>query len=254
MNSRMDKYGIEKPELKSRTELNADLYQNTEIDEYNKIDLNSNISVLEADPKNIDVDLIKEMLDKKYRENLPRRKSIAIDIEKEEVYREKIDTKEYDINEILAKARTEQNVDYNKERLKKLRNTNYEILQNLDLEKSVEEYDKTSSEQELMSLINTITKIELENQEKGQKDAKDLLDLGDDSITNELLTSENCIENSFYTGNLTVNDKDYEDFKEIQSDIKSNSILITILVIIFIIILITVSVILLNKYLNWGLF
>ena len=105
-----------------------------------------------------------------------------------------------------------------------------------------------------MSLINTITKIELESQEKAQKDAKDLLDLGDDSITNELLTSENCIENSFYTGNLTVNDKDYEDFKEIQSDIKSNSILITILVIIFIIILITVSVILLNKYLNWGLF
>ena len=152
----MDKYGIEKPELKSRTELNADLYQNNEIDSYNKIDLNSNISILKTDAKNIDIDLIREMLDKKYRDNIPKRKSIAIDFEEEsdEVYKEKVNTKEYDINEILAKAKTEQNIDYNKERLKKLRNTNYEILQNLDLESKKNSKDNPDGEQELMSLIS----------------------------------------------------------------------------------------------------
>ena len=181
MKSRMDKYGIEKPELKSRTELFKDLYQNNEIDDISKIDLNSNISILKTDAKNIDIDLIREMLDKKYRENIPKRKSINIDIEdnEEEINKEKVDTKEYDINEILAKAKTEQSVDYNKERLKKISNTNYDILKNLEIESK----NKENSEQELMTLINTITKLELENQEKVSKDARDLLDLGDTVIT-----------------------------------------------------------------------
>ena len=247
----MDKYGVEKPELKSRTELNADLYQSTELNNYNKVDLNSNVSVLDANAKNIDVDLIKEMLDKKYRENLPKRKSIHINIEEDEVYHEKVDTKEYDINEILAKARTEQKIDYNKERLKKLSNTNYEILQNLDIDlNDAERYD---DEHELMTLINTITQLELENKEKAKKAAGDLLDMSDESNTEEIEKPVN-LENSFYTGNLAVSENDYEDFKDIQKDIKSNSVLITILIIIFVIIVIAVGVFLLNKYFNWGLF
>ncbi len=263
MNSRMDKYGIEKPEFKSRTELFEELYQNNEIDDISKIDLNSNISVLKTDAKNINIDLIREMLDKKYRDNIPKRKSISIDIEdnEEETNKEKIDTKEYDINEILAKAKTEQSVDYNKERLKKISNTNYEILKNLELDSK----NKDNSEQELMTLINTITKLELENQEKGNKDARDLLDLGDTIVTTSDNTDEKkseleeeeeerILENSFYTGNLAVEEKDFEDFKEIQKDIKSNSVIIKILVVLFVLIVLAVAVYLLNKYLNWGLF
>lgn len=249
MSSRMDKYGIEKPELKSRTELNKDLYESNEVEDYNKIDLNSNISVLGTADKNIDVDLIKEMLDKKYRDNAPKRKSIAIDFVEEDTPEEKIDTKEYDINEILAKAKSEQNVDYNIERLKKLRNTNYEILQKLDLE-SGQSQEKQEDESELMTLINTITKLEMENQEKASRDASNLLNLEN---TEEVDTPK-VLENSFYTGNLAVSEKDYEDFSDIQKEIKSNSTLIKFLIIIFIIILISVTIFILNKYLNWELF
>ncbi len=248
----MDKYSVVKPGLKSRTELNSELYQNNEIDSYNKIDLNSNVSILNTDAQNIDVDLIREMLDKKYRDNIPKRKSIAIEMDDEEIYKEKINTKEYDINEILAKAKTEQDIDYNKERLKKLRNTNYHILQNLDLDtdKKEEEYN---SENELMTLINTITKLELDNQEKANREAEDLLDLGDTTSTMQPIENK-TIENSFYTGNLSVSNKDFEDFKDIQNDIKSNSILIKILVTIFILILLALIIFFLNKHFNWGLF
>lgn len=249
MSSRMDKYGIEKPELKSRTELNKDLYENIEVEDYNKIDLNSNVSVLGTADKNIDVELIKEMLDKKYCDNEPKRKSIAIDVVDEDVPEEKINTKEYDINEILAKAKSEQNVDYNIERLKKLRNTNYEILQKLDLE-SDKSPEKQEDANELMTLINTITKLELENQEKASKNASNLLDLEN---TEEVDTS-GVLENSFYTGNLAVSEKDYEDFSDIQQDIKSNSNIIKFLIVIFILILISVIIFMLNKYLNWELF
>lgn len=249
MSSRMDKYGIEKPELKSRTELNKDLYENIEVEDYNKIDLNSNVSVLGTADKNIDVELIKEMLDKKYHDNEPKRKSIAIDVVDEEVPEEKINTKEYDINEVLAKAKSEQNIDYNIERLKKLRNTNYEILQKLDLE-SDKSPEKQEDANELMTLINTITKLELENQEKASKNASNLLDLEN----TEEVDASSILENSFYTGNLAVSEKDYEDFSDIQKDIKSNSIIIKFLIVIFILILISVIIFMLNKYLNWELF
>ena len=71
MSSRMDRYKDETPELKKRTELKADLYRN-DVDNLSRLDLNSNISVLKDDASNIDVDKIREMLDKRYRENTPK--------------------------------------------------------------------------------------------------------------------------------------------------------------------------------------
>lgn len=245
MSSRMDRYKDETPELKKRTELKADLYRN-DVDNLSRLDLNSNISVLKDDASNIDVDKIREMLDKRYRENTPKRKSIEIDshIDEYEEESDLYDTKEYDINEILAKAKTTKKVDYNEERLRKLTNTNQDILQNLNLSPKKDKYEE---EQELMTLIDTITKLELENREKAEKEASDLLNLNNtEEITN--------LENSFFTGNLAVTDKDYEDFKDLQSDIKSNSILIKVLIFIFIILFIAAIIILLNHFLSLGLF
>ncbi|MDD2238769.1 MAG: hypothetical protein PHH51_02685 [Bacilli bacterium] len=250
MNSRMDKYEFDTPDYKKRTELKANLYQNNEIENYSKIDLNSNISVLKTDSKNIDIDKIREMLDKKYRDNMPRRKSIALDYETEEVKEEDdlFDTKEYDINEIIAKAKSEQSVNYLQDRLKKINNTNNDILENLNINPK-SDIKKFDDEKELMSLINTITQIEIENQEKAKNEAADLLDLNQTKQIDSFTT-----ENTFFTGNMKIQDKDYEDFKEIQKDIKSNSILIKLLVFIFIIIIIALIVFLLNDYLNLELF
>lgn len=250
MSSRMDKYEFETPEYKRRTELKADLYQNNEIDDYNKIDLNSNVSVLKTDGKNIDVGQIREMLDKKYRDNIPRRKSIAIDCEDVEKEKESdlFDTKEYDINEIIAKAKSEQTVDYLQDRLKKVNNTNNNILENLNIKPEIEK-KQTVEETELMTLINTITQLEMENQEKARKESADLLDL---DLTEKIGPLPK--ENTFFTGKMAVIDKDYEDFEDIQKDIKSNSVLIKILIFIFILMILALIVFLLNNYLNLELF
>lgn len=249
MKSRMDKYEFDTPEYKKRTDLKADLYQNNKIDDYNEIDLNSNISILKADSKNIDVNQIREMLDKKYRDNIPRRKSIAIEYDSDEIKEEAdlFNTKEYDINEIIARAKSEQTVDYLQDRLKKINNTNHNILENLNINSKSD--SKNAEEDELMSLINTITQLEVQNQEKARKEEAELL-----SLEQTQTISSETMENSFFTGNMKVQEKDYEDFNDIQKDLKSNSVIINILVGIFILTIIGLTVFLLNNYLNLELF
>ena len=62
------------------------------------------------------------------------------------------------------------------------------------------------------------------------------------------------IEETFYTGKLAIKDNDFDDFKEIQDDIKSNSIVIKVLIFIFVIIILCGAVFAVNKYFNLGLF
>lgn len=251
MNTRMDKYENDTPELKKRTERNQDLYRNYELDNYNKFDVNSNISVLKDNAKAIDVDQIRDMLDKKYRDNIPKRKSISIEEDTEpesEILKE--DTKEYDLNSILSKARQEKNIDYEVERL----NRAYSGRDLVD--KVNEKYSAKEKEAlEITSLMNTITELELKNQ---RKDAE-LLDLADE-VDDKSESSEVKVETpekeeeEFYTGKLRVTEEDYDDFKDMQEDIRSNSVLIKILVFIFIIVLIGIAVVIANNIFKLGLF
>ena len=60
--------------------------------------------------------------------------------------------------------------------------------------------------------------------------------------------------NTFYTGNLAIEDADLEDFKDLEDEMKSNSVLVKVLIILLILVVLVVGVYLLNKYLNLGLF
>ena len=247
----MDKYDVDTPALKSRTARNKELYRSYEALNYDKFDVNNNVEVLKNNARNIDVDQIRDMLDKKYRDNLPKRKSIAIDNYEEPIEKEVEDTKEYDINSILDKAKNDKSVDYELDRL----NRSYNASKLVD-EVNKKYGQETPAEKELVNLINTITELELKNR---QKDAE-LLDLADDDDKEEdnSKTAATSIipdkEETFYTGQLAVKEEDFEDFKDMQDDIKSNSALIKILVFIFIVITIAIGVILANKYLELGLF
>ena len=194
-----------------------------------------------------------ENMTKKYRDNLPKRKSISIDNYEEPVRKDEEDTKEYDINSILDKAKSDKSVDYELDRL----NRSYNASKLVDeVNKKYGHREETPEEKELVNLINTITELELRNR---QKDAA-LLDLADDDAKEEdnSKTAASSIipdtEETFYTGQLAVKEDDFEDFKDMQDDIKSNSALIKILVFIFIIITIAIGVVLANKYLELGLF
>ena len=70
-----------------------------------------------------------------------------------------VDTKEYDLKKILEDARKNRESDYEKDRFKKLRDTQYDILKDLDLNRKEDpEIDDSLTREEatLMNLIKTV--------------------------------------------------------------------------------------------------
>ena len=263
MNSRMDKYA-ETPNLKSRAEKNKDLYEQIKTSDIDKFDIASNATVIGEDISRIDVDKVKDMLDKRYRDECDKRSLKFREQDEEIIEDKKYDTKEYDINAILEKAKKTQNVDYEKERLKKVHDTQYDILKKLNIDETTEEEVMEDSEENIVNLINTITNLELQNSKKnstGNTTALDLLsDLSDNDTNTVYKTMEldkeeisTKTEDNLDEEDLSIEDK-YDDFKELEKDLKSNNIAIKVVGIVFVVILIILAVIFLNKYFNLGLF
>lgn len=232
MDSRTEKYN--ETDKMSRVSKNSNLYKQINDCELDNFKIRSNATVIGNQEQNIDIEQIKKILDKRYNDT-PRRRSIRVDIDEEERKIERENTKEYDLTKVLEKAKDEMQETYEENRNKKLRNTQYDILNNLKLdnEKDTSEPDdepkKLNPEENLMNLINTITINE--SKKKDNVDPLDILtDLkGEDntevytgmetSITSitEIREKEktddekkNEIDNSFYTNNL-FKKKDFED-------------------------------------------
>lgn len=230
--------------MPSRTELNKDLYNSYENQSYDKFDVNSNQEVLKNDARKIDVDQIREILDKKYRDNAPKRKSIQI-IEPEAQELERETTKEYDLNAILNKAKSDSDYDYDRNKLNKSVDASKLVD---EIKNKYQEKEETAEEKELKDLIHTIAQIEIKN---SRKDA-DLLGLSEtNTYEKDEIVPE---EEEFYTGNLKISEKDFDDFKDIEKDIKSNNILVKILIFVFIIVAIAIGVVVANNYFNLGFF
>ena len=191
------------------------------------------------------------------------------------------ETREYDINAILEKARSEKEVDYEKERLKKLRDTQYDILNSLDIE-GEEKEEEPQENNELMDLINTITAKELEvkNTKKDDLDPLDILtDLkgSEDTVvvsgvheeeesvneTSPIMSLEEAdrikptiMENKTQdlTSTLQFTQSDFDDFNDLKKEVRSSRALIYIIVVIVSLIFIAGIIIFLNKFLNLSLF
>ena len=175
-------------------------------------------------------------------------------------------TREYDINAILEKAHENKVVDYEKERLKKIRDTQYDILKGLNLDKKEEEeyQEPTEEEKKLMTLINTITAHEEFNKNKdldlfqdlkGSDDTETLDGLKEDitKLQPKIEKKDNKIDKSFYTSSLNLSKNDFDDFKDLQKDVKSNKILVVILTVVIILACLFGIFIFLNIYFKWGI-
>lgn len=290
MKSRMERY-YENDEANTRSHRNKELYKKVHESEINQFNVNSNESVIGESSKNIDVDNLRQILDKKYRES-PKRKSISLDVadKKPQIEEIKDEDKDYDINVILEKARQQKQTDYNEERLKKIRDTQFDILKGLNLKKEENEEDEEPNDEEkkLMTLINTITSNELANENnssnpldlledlKGNDDTK-VLPSEEITKTLEVKNSEDIkkigeenkiinsaqkekekskeLENSFFTDSIKLSKKDFEDFEDFD-DLKfegKKSVLKTILIIFIAIIIVLGILILVDKLLSLGL-
>lgn len=276
MKSRMEKYYDENETyVQKRTSKNSNLYKEINNSDINDFNLTSNAKVIgENDSNSVNIERIKEILEKNYH-GVSKRSQVKLAPEIEDEPYEIEQTREYDINRILEKAREEKEVDYEKERLKKIRDTQYDILKNLDIEEEKE--SKAADEknkEELLSLINTITANELQNT-KASLDPLDILTdlkgdentviMGAQEITNSLdikkeITTETesekkeKINDSFYTNSLSFTQSDFDDFNDLKEDMASSKIIINILIVLVVIAFIVGIVVLLNGVLKLGLF
>ena len=185
MQTRMQKYYEDDGNTPLRQQKNESLYKNInniEVDDYK---VEANATVIDNDVKSIDVEKIKKILDTKYNKE-PKRRSIIIDEEEKEPDINMDETREYDINAILEKARSEKEVDYEQERLKKVRDTQFDILSSLNIEEKEEEEPK-KDDNELMDLINTINMRELDIKSKKDEELNPL------DILTDLKGDENTV-------------------------------------------------------------
>ncbi len=293
MKTRINKYYDETPSFAPRrTAKNNELYEEIKKSEIENFDIGSNAKVIGNNEAQIDIDKLKDILEKNYQE-VPKRRSLKLDIpEEEEIEIEK--TKEYDINAILEKAREEKEVDYQRERLKKVRDTQYDILKNLEVERE-EPKSKAADErtkEELLDLIQTINLNETQRQtlklikeeEKERVEEKTETELDPLDILNDLRGDENTVvagakefeqelkeakenkekeeiaealdedvDDSFYTNSMSFNKKDFADFSDLEES-KVSKILIKILIVIVFLAIIAGIVIFLNDFLNLGWF
>lgn len=190
MNTREDKYLKNEEVTLSRTKKNQALYEEMSEEELDGFSVDSNTTILDNNRSTIDVEKLKSMLDKKYRD--PEKKvRLTRDDDEEVKYGVNLDeTREYDINEILSKANDSNDTDYEVERLKKIRNTNLDILNGLSLADKMDEDDDEDKEEKdeskkLRELIDTI------NMKESLSDGADPLDIlsdlkGDDDETKVL--------------------------------------------------------------------
>jgi len=156
LESRVEEYA---PRRVSKNTKLYDEIKNSELDNFN---LGSNAKVIGDNESQIDINKIKEILEKNYQEE-PKKRSMKFDIPEDEPY-ELEKTREYDINAIIEQAREEKEVDYQKERLKKIRDTQFDILKSLELEaKEQAENNNQKTKEELLELINTINLNEVQN-------------------------------------------------------------------------------------------
>ncbi len=220
MSSRMNKYYEEPENLMTRTTRNQELYKDISKSELENYSIKSNATILGDNKNEIDVEKIKKILDTKYNE-VPKRKTIKIEEVEEEII-EKEDTKEYDIKQILEKAKEEKIVNYEEERLRKLRDTQFDILNNLELEEEVEEENEKEKD-DLAELINTIAFNEKHNNE--EVDLLSALQGEDDTEVFGAMKEEKEhdniekqtakeLEESFYTKSNLLDSKDFVDVEE----------------------------------------
>lgn len=251
----MERYYKKNASNSSRTNRNKTLYNS--IYSYGKY---SNIEgIASIDNTNeIDITKIKEMLDnrEKYQaERKYRRLTNNEEINKipEVKKRYKEENRNYDIMDVLSKAKESKTPD-DKERV--LSKTSYDVLKKLNLKTNIDqEYEK----EELKDMIQTISNTSMLNKMndidlasdmfsdlKANNDDTKVSDIKDiKELINETKKKEQTMDNSFFTSNIKLKKADFVGYKDNKS-----SVFKTILITIIILGIITVIGILVAKKLN----
>jgi len=259
----MEKYDDENENKSNRTDRNRNLYQEIDKFDFSNIESNSNAKVIEDYAKNIDIEKIKNYVAKLDKDIPQKRKSLLDDkglyVEKE---LPEEDTKDYDIISVLEKARETKTKDYEDEKYKRLRDTQFDILKRIKIyeqeeEKNDEEFN--TKEQTLVDLINTIatnkSKDDLVNDiEKELNKNEDTDNKVDDMLTKNVsqediekekikqaeepeVTKVDNVDKSFYTSSMQFSKDDFEE-KQGSNVVSKIGMVLSIIIILVVIVLI----------------
>ena len=184
----------------SRVKKNANLYRRIDASAIDDIETNQPEEVIESNTSTIDVEKLKSMLDKKYRD--PSSNALK-DVDHKLVDRQinLEETREYNLDEILNKAKANDDTDYGVERLKKLSDTNVSILDGLNIKDNDTSKDEINGDEKL-------------SKSKVSSDSKKLI---------ELIDTINLKEQEGYDALLNESNNNYDD--DTKDDNKKASLL-----------------------------
>lgn len=228
MPTRMDRYRDEftnEETCQSRTAKNEELYKNIYADrEYSNIEGIASISK----SNEIDLDKLKEMLKRK--EEREERKYRTAEIEPIQKLEEEIEKqKDYDINEVINKAKKENHED---NRHRSLKSVDLDFLKSLDMQdiKDLEE----EQEEQMQTLTNTNLLNKLGDKELSLEMLSELKSTGNTKVDTEGTLKEaiekerkeiedkKVEETAFFTTNNLFKKEDFESLGEISDSIKKS--------------------------------
>ena len=147
----------------SRVRKNANLYRRIDAASIDDIEPRREEEIIESNTTTIDVEKLKSMLDKKYREPSSNTlKDIDHNLVNRDINLE--ETREYNLDDIINKAKDKDDTDYGVERLKKLSDTNVSILDGLNIKEN-DDTNKSKVSSDSKKLIELIDTINLKEQE-----------------------------------------------------------------------------------------
>lgn len=230
MPSRMERYyKTSSKETRRRVNKNQDLYKKIYDEvEYTNVE---GISIIEKNEK-LDMDKIRELINS--REEIKKTKPIVETIFEPEIIEEEVEQKNYDIRQILDKAKSER-IDHEPS----FSNTQYNILKSIKLSEEVS-VPTAVSDDDLKDMIEAITN---KNNDTGDllDDLKSIHDPNMRALIEEQETikiNEEEVDKSFFTSSLGLSNEDFEDFKEMKDSIKTNNALTKVLLFILVLVLI----------------
>lgn len=271
MKSRMDRYYSStdnqaiSTKSTGRSARNQDLYKKKDYNIYS-----SNEMIIDTNNE-VDISKIKNII--KSREDYQRAKSYRsmlngknFDLDDVEVEEETYEEKDYDINTLLQKVKENKNINNEEDKVRKLRNTQYDILSKLDVKSKDKVKTEDAQKEELQDLINTITHKEndtmadLLDDLKGEnttiiKAAEELEKERELTKTQLQATiqkkEQQEAERDFYSDSFTFSKRDFEGFQDLESSVKSNNKLIKVLIFILVVIILTVALFVADSFFDF---
>lgn len=252
MASRMEKYRNNASNVSRRSVRNEglykDIYENTEYSNIEKV------ATLEK-TNEISLEQIQDLL--KERDAIKKKNATVREVPR--VYNAPEEEKNYDIRDILSKAKDE-HVDDHKYR--NLKNTQYNILKNINIKDEMDSDDVSELEKTLVhsELLKNYDDNELSldmlsdlkstgNTIVEKTNVGDLLQEVQEAKDKYEPKNDDDLDKSFYTSSMEFKDEDFEQLKDMQDNIASNHKMIKVLFcLLFIVICVVIGYILFRLF------